>query len=56
MLDFRLGLTMDWFGRKQVKIVVGAKDLEVAGEGLAFTITTVCARSSPPTPSCPPRR
>ena len=37
MLDFRLGLTMDWLARKHVKIVAGAQDLQVTGEGLAFT-------------------
>lgn len=36
MLDFRLGLTLDWFARKGVRIISGAKDLVVTDKGVAF--------------------
>jgi 2,4-dienoyl-CoA reductase (NADPH2) len=37
MLDFRLGLTLDWFARKGVRIIAGARDLVVTDKGVAFT-------------------
>jgi thioredoxin reductase len=36
MIDFRLGLLMSWFNRKEVKIVTGARDIEIVDEGLAY--------------------
>jgi 2,4-dienoyl-CoA reductase (NADPH2) len=36
MIDFRLGLTMDWFAQKGVRIVSGAKKIKVTDKGLAF--------------------
>ena len=36
MIDFRLGLTMDWFAQKGVRIITGAKNMEVTDKGLAF--------------------
>jgi 2,4-dienoyl-CoA reductase (NADPH2) len=37
VLDFRLGLLMDWFTRKKINIITGAKDMEITAEGLSFT-------------------
>jgi 2,4-dienoyl-CoA reductase (NADPH2) len=37
MLDFRLGLLLDWFPRKGVTIVTGVKDMEITDEGLVIT-------------------
>jgi 2,4-dienoyl-CoA reductase (NADPH2) len=37
VLDFRLGLLMDWFEREKVCIITGAKDLEITEKGVAFT-------------------
>jgi 2,4-dienoyl-CoA reductase (NADPH2) len=36
VIDFRLGLTMDWFARKGVRIITGAKNIVVTDKGLAF--------------------
>ncbi|MCL5734811.1 MAG: FAD-dependent oxidoreductase [Actinobacteria bacterium] len=36
MLDFRLGLTMEWFAQEGVRIIAGAKDLVVTDKGLSF--------------------
>jgi len=36
VIDFRLGLLMDWFERKGVKIVTGAKNIKVTNRGLAY--------------------
>jgi 2,4-dienoyl-CoA reductase (NADPH2) len=36
MIDFRLGLTMDWFARKGVRIITGARNLVVTDRGLSF--------------------
>jgi pyruvate/2-oxoglutarate dehydrogenase complex dihydrolipoamide dehydrogenase (E3) component len=36
MIDFRLGLALDWFERKRVKIITGAKDLTTTKRGLAY--------------------
>ncbi len=37
ILDFRLGLLMDWFARRGVKIIPGAGNLEITDKGLAYT-------------------
>ena len=37
MLDFRLGLTMDWLPKAGIELVVGAVDLEATDVGLAYT-------------------
>jgi 2,4-dienoyl-CoA reductase (NADPH2) len=37
VLDFRLGLTMEWFGREGVQIITNAKNLEVTETGVAYT-------------------
>ena len=37
VLDFRLGLLMDWFEREGVCIVSGAKDIEITDRGLAYS-------------------
>lgn len=37
VLDFRLGLLMDWFGREGVTVITGAKDMEITDKGLAYT-------------------
>jgi 2,4-dienoyl-CoA reductase (NADPH2) len=37
MLDFRLGLTMDWLPTVGVEIVTGARDMEATDAGLAYT-------------------
>lgn len=37
MLDFRLGLTLEWFAKVGVRIVSGAKDLRVTEQGVTFT-------------------
>ena len=39
MLDFRLGLTMDWLPKAGVEIVVGAREMEATDAGLAYTDT-----------------
>jgi 2,4-dienoyl-CoA reductase (NADPH2) len=36
MLDFRLGLSMDWFAREGVRIIAGAQNLAVTDKGLAY--------------------
>ena len=36
VIDFRLGLTMDWFAQKGVRIITGAKNIVVTDKGLAF--------------------
>ncbi len=36
MIDFRLGLTLDWFAQKGVRIISGAKNIKVTERGLAF--------------------
>jgi 2,4-dienoyl-CoA reductase (NADPH2) len=36
MIDFRLGLTMDWFAQKGVRIIAGAKNIKVTEKGLVF--------------------
>ena len=36
VMDFRLGLTMDWFVQKGVRIIAGAKNIVVTDKGLAF--------------------
>ena len=35
VLDFRLGLLMEWFGREGVEIVTGASEMEIGDKGLA---------------------
>lgn len=37
VLDFRLGLLMNWFEREGVCIISGAKDIEITDSGLAYT-------------------
>jgi 2,4-dienoyl-CoA reductase (NADPH2) len=36
VIDFRLGLTMDWFAAKGVRILTGARNIVVTDRGLAF--------------------
>jgi 2,4-dienoyl-CoA reductase (NADPH2) len=36
VIDFRLGLAMDWFERKGVKIITGANKITVTKHGLAY--------------------
>ncbi|HLA80450.1 MAG TPA: FAD-dependent oxidoreductase, partial [Thermoleophilia bacterium] len=36
MIDFRLGLTLDWFAKKGVRIIAGAQNIVVTDKGLAF--------------------
>ena len=36
MLDFRMGLIMDWFDGKGVTLINGVKDIEITGKGLNF--------------------
>ncbi|MGA2106135.1 MAG: FAD-dependent oxidoreductase [Syntrophorhabdales bacterium] len=36
VLDFRLGLLMDWFEREGVCVISGAKDLQITDKGLAY--------------------
>jgi 2,4-dienoyl-CoA reductase (NADPH2) len=36
VIDFRLGLTMDWFAQKGVRIITNADDIEVTEKGLKF--------------------
>lgn len=36
MLDFRLGLTMDWLARKNIKIVTGAQNIKVTKQGITY--------------------
>ena len=37
VLDFRLGLTMEWFGKQGVNIVTNARDMVITEKGLSFT-------------------
>jgi 2,4-dienoyl-CoA reductase (NADPH2) len=37
VLDFRLGLLMDWFEREGVCVISGAKDIEITDNGVAYT-------------------
>jgi 2,4-dienoyl-CoA reductase (NADPH2) len=37
VLDFRLGLLMDWFEREGVCIISGAKDIEITDKGLTYS-------------------
>jgi hypothetical protein len=37
MIDFRLGLLLDWLGRKGVTTINGAQSLEITDEGLVIT-------------------
>ena len=34
VLDFRLGLLMEWFGRTGVNIITGARDMKISDKGL----------------------
>ena len=36
VIDFRLGLTMDWFPTKGVRVITDAADIEVTEKGLTF--------------------
>ncbi len=36
VIDFRLGLTLDWFASKGVEIVTEAKNIEVTAKGLSY--------------------
>jgi NADPH-dependent 2,4-dienoyl-CoA reductase/sulfur reductase-like enzyme len=36
VIDFRLGLAMDWFAQKGVEIITGAKNIKVTDCGLAY--------------------
>jgi 2,4-dienoyl-CoA reductase (NADPH2) len=36
MIDFRLGLTLDWFERKGVSVITGAQEMEVTAEGINY--------------------
>jgi 2,4-dienoyl-CoA reductase (NADPH2) len=36
VLDFRLGLTLDWFAHKKVKIVTGAQNIRVTKQGITY--------------------
>jgi 2,4-dienoyl-CoA reductase-like NADH-dependent reductase (Old Yellow Enzyme family)/thioredoxin reductase len=36
VLDFRLGLALDWFEQKGVKIITGAKNIKVTKRGLSY--------------------
>jgi len=37
MIDFRLGLLLDWFGKKGVTMITGVKDMEITDKGLIIT-------------------
>jgi 2,4-dienoyl-CoA reductase (NADPH2) len=37
MLDFRLGLFLEWLGRKGVRTINGAKALEITDKGVTVT-------------------
>jgi len=36
VIDFRLGLTLDWFAAKGIRIITGAKNIVVTDKGLGF--------------------
>jgi 2,4-dienoyl-CoA reductase (NADPH2) len=36
MLDFRMGLTLDWFAKRGVQIITGAKNIKVTAKGLTY--------------------
>ncbi len=37
VLDFRLGLLLDWFERKRVRLVTNARELAITPEGVSYT-------------------
>jgi thioredoxin reductase len=37
MIDFRLGLFLDWFDKQSGTIIAGVKDMEITDEGLVIT-------------------
>ena len=37
VLDFRLGLTMDWFEKRGVTIITSVKEIEIVSQGLKLT-------------------
>ena len=37
VIDFRLGLLLDWFHKKGVTMMTGVKSMEITGEGLVIT-------------------
>jgi len=37
VIDFRLGLLMEWFGREGVCVITGVKNIEITDTGLAYT-------------------
>ena len=37
VLDFRLGLTMDWFERRKITVITGVKEMEIINQGLKLT-------------------
>jgi len=37
MLDFRLGLLLDWFGKKGVTTITGVKSMEITDKGVSIT-------------------
>ncbi len=39
MLDFRLGLFLEWFARKGMTMLNGVHDMEITDEGLSFSTT-----------------
>jgi len=38
MLDFRLDLLLDWFERKRVRLVTGARHIAITSEGVSFAV------------------
>jgi hypothetical protein len=38
VLDFRLGLLLDWFERKRVRLVTNARDIAIASKGVSFAV------------------
>jgi 2,4-dienoyl-CoA reductase (NADPH2) len=37
VLDFRLGLFMDWSERRGIKIITGAREIEITGNGISYS-------------------
>jgi thioredoxin reductase len=37
MIDFRLGLFLDWYDKKGGAMITGVKDMEITDEGLVIT-------------------
>ena len=45
MLDFRMGLLMDWFTRQDVEVVTGALDITITATGVSYELADGAKRA-----------